>query len=343
VSTTLAPARYAAEPPEARGHGRDDVRLLVSVGDEMPVHAQFNDLACFLSPGDLVVINTSATVAAALDGVRPDGSSIAVHLSTPLPGGLWLVELRAQQLPATVPFASDTTGERIDLPGGASVITLARYPDSVRLWLSALHLPAGLAPDEYLARYGHPIRYGYVPQQWPLASYQTVYATEPGSAEMPSAGRPFTPELITRLVAEGVGVAPIVLHAGVSSPEAHEPPTPERFHVPAATAHRVNSTRAHGGRVVAVGTTVVRALETVAEQDGTVHPGEGWTDVVISPERGVRAVDGLLTGWHEPEASHIRLLEAVAGRPALDAAYAEAIAAGYRWHEFGDSHLILRR
>jgi S-adenosylmethionine:tRNA ribosyltransferase-isomerase len=104
----------------------------------------------------------------------------------------------------------------------------------------------------------------------------------------------------------------------------------------------VNAARAAGGRVIAVGTTVTRALETVAAADGTVAPGAGWTSLTITPERGVRAVDGLITGWHEPDASHLLLLEAVAGRELVQRSYATAVASGYRWHEFGDSHLLLR-
>ncbi len=146
--------------------------------------------------------------------------------------------------------------------------------------------------------------------------YQNVYTTEPGSAEMPSAGRPFTPEVITRLVAKGVGVSPLVLHTGVASLESTELPYPERVRMPATTANRVNDARRDGGRVIAVGTTVVRALETAGGDDGVAQPLDGWTDLVITPERGVRVVDGLLTGWHEPEASHLLMLEAVAGRAA---------------------------
>ena len=141
----------------------------------------------------------------------------------------------------------------------------------------------------YLADHGHPIRYGYVPREWPLDAYQTVFATEPGSAEMPSAGRPFTPELITRLVAAGVQIAPIVLHTGVSSLERHEAPYPERYAVPETTARLVNATRWWGGRVIAVGTTVVRALETVADEAGAIAAGEGWTRLVVTPERGLHA------------------------------------------------------
>jgi S-adenosylmethionine:tRNA ribosyltransferase-isomerase len=180
-----------------------------------------------------------------------------------------------------------------------------------------------------------------VRQDWPLDTYQNVYSREPGSAEMPSAGRPFTPELITRLIAKGVDIAPLVLHTGVSSLEANEQPYPEWYRVSSSTAARVNHTHAEGGRVIAVGTTVVRALETVSDRRGVVHPGDGWTELLVTPERGVHTVDGMLTGWHEPEASHLMMLEAVAGRPVLDVAYAAAEAEGYLWHEFGDVNLLL--
>jgi S-adenosylmethionine:tRNA ribosyltransferase-isomerase len=192
----------------------------------------------------------------------------------------------------------------------------------------------------YLDRYGHPIRYSYVPEEWPLEAYQTVFAREPGSAEMPSAGRPFTEELVAQLVSRGVLIAPVTLHAGVSSPELGEPPSPERYRVTEATARIVNAVRGWGGRVIAVGTTVVRALETAANADGIVAAGQGWTSLLVTPETGVRVVDGLLTGWHEPQASHLEMLEAIAGPQLLARSYAEARAHGYRWHEFGDLHLI---
>jgi S-adenosylmethionine:tRNA ribosyltransferase-isomerase len=207
------------------------------------------------------------------------------------------------------------------------------------LWSAELDVPGRFLT--WLAVHGLPIRYSHVERPWPLATYQNVYATEPGSAEMPSAGRPFTPEVITRLVAKGVGVSPIVLHTGVASLEADEWPYPERLRVPASTAERVAATRLAGYRVVAVGTTVVRALETAAGPEGQVRPVEGWTDVVVSPERGVHLVDGLLTGWHEPASSHLLLLEALCGRYRLESWYMEALAEGYRFHEFGDVHLIL--
>jgi S-adenosylmethionine:tRNA ribosyltransferase-isomerase len=243
----------------------------------------------------------------------------------------WVVELRE---------ARDVeVGERIAVGGGASFEIAAPYAGGTRLWLARFDGDESL--PAHLDRHGRPIRYAYVPDEWPLGDYQTVFARLPGSAEMPSAGRPFTADLITGLVARGTLVAPLVLHTGVSSPERHEPPYPERYAVPPATAQLVNHVRRNGGRVVAVGTTVVRALETAAAPDGTVAASDGWTSLVISPERGLRAVDGLITGWHEPLASHLQLLEAAAGRPLLRRCYDEALAAGYLWHEFGDSHLIL--
>lgn len=346
----LDPDHEAHEPPEARGLARDGVRLLVSLGGEPPLHAYFRDLDRFLDPGDLVVVNTSATIAGALEGELADRTPVVVHVSTELPGGLWLVEVRRPvtggtsaaldlrvELPQAVPTGAAAGPIRL-LPVG-SVQLLAPFGESRRLWVATFAVEGSVA--EHLARYGRPIRYRHVPRPWPLSSYQTVFADEPGSVEMPSAARPFTSDLVTRLVRRGVVLAPLVLHAGVSSLEGDEAPYPERYSVPTATAALVNATRRNGGRVLAVGTTVVRALETVTDRLGRTHPGEGWTELVVRPDRPVRAVAGLLTGWHEPEASHLLMLEAIAGRPALELAYREAFEAGYLWHEFGDSHLIL--
>jgi S-adenosylmethionine:tRNA ribosyltransferase-isomerase len=336
----LPPALEATEPPEARGHGRDDVRLLVSIGTRPPVDTTFDQLPSFLGAGDVVVVNTSATIAAALDAVDEHGRAVEVHLSTQLPSGLWLVEVRQPGPRASRPDFSDHTGSTIAVGTEATIRILTRYRDSRRLWLAVVDT-GRLTLPELLDRHGRPIRYAHVPQDWPIEAYQTIFSLDPGSAEMPSASRPFTPETVTQLVLRGVEVAPLVLHTGVSSLEGGERPYPEWFSVPEVTAQRVRAARATGGRVVAIGTTVVRALESAAEPDGTVRAREGWTDLVITPERGVQVVDGLLTGWHEPEASHLLMLEAVAVRPALELAYRAAIGSGYRWHEFGDTHLIL--
>ena len=338
--TAAIVVREATEPPEARGITRDAVRMLVATRHDLHVvHAHAHDLPQFLDEGDLVVVNTSGTLAAALDALGEDGTPLVVHLSQRLPAGLWLLELRRANGHATEPWFDEPPGRTLRLVGGGLVHLATRFESSQRLWVASLDLPDPVLT--YLAVHGRPIRYGYVTRDWPLDMYQNVYAREPGSAEMPSAGRPFTPELVTRLVAKGVGVTPIVLHTGVSSLEANEHPYPEWYRVPATTASRINETRRQGRRVVAIGTTVVRALETVVDRNREIHAGEGWTDVVVTPERGASAVDGLLTGWHEPEASHIQMLEAVAGRAVLDVAYTEASAEGYLWHEFGDVNLLL--
>jgi S-adenosylmethionine:tRNA ribosyltransferase-isomerase len=333
----LSPATEAHEPPEARGIGRGDVRLLVSDGDVDVTHTVFSDLGAHLRAGDTLVVNTSATIAAAIDAVAPGGRPLRIHFSTELPGGFWLVEARRPVDGTTVPYFDDLTGVDVALAGGACLAMLARFGDSQRLWLASARFD--VLP--HLARYGSPIRYRHAPDAWPLSAYQQIFGAEPGSAEMPSAARPFTPELVVDLARRGITIVPILLHAGVSSLEAHEMPYPERYRVSSATAAHVNAVHAAGSRVIAVGTTVVRALETAVDARGVVHPSSGWTELVVTPDRGVFAVDGLVTGWHEPEATHLLMLEAIGGRPLLERAYAAAHAGGYLWHEFGDSHLIL--
>jgi S-adenosylmethionine:tRNA ribosyltransferase-isomerase len=340
LGAPLDPALEAHEPPEVRGRGRDGVRLLVSDGDASVVHARFGDLPALLRRGDTLVVNSSATIPAAVAAHLPDGSEVHVHFSTEMPGGFWFVEVRRPAAVSTVPYPDDLTGRTLTLAGDGALTLLDRLPGSHRLWLATPHL--GRPVVDYLVRNGAPIRYRHAPGPWPIAAYQQIFGTEAGSAEMPSAARPFTPEIVTDAVRRGVTIVSILLHAGVSSLEAYELPYPERYCVPDATAAHVNAVHAAGGRVVAVGTTVVRALETVTDAAGTVHPGRGWTELVVTPEQGVRAVDGLVTGWHEPAASHLLMLEAIAGRPVLEAAYAAARSSGYLWHEFGDSHLILR-
>lgn len=328
----------AGEPPEARGLTRDAVRMLVAERSSGRLtHTTFGALPSFLNAGDLVVVNTSTVIPAAITGSAEDGILLMIHLSTRLDDDRWVVEPR--RIDGRTTRRWDGPVPRAITIGANASMTLEEPYLGGRLWIARLDLPQPVY--SWLAVNGQPIRYSYVEQPWPISAYQNVYATEPGSAEMPSAGRPFTPEVITRLVAKGVGVSPLVLHTGVASLEANELPYPERVKVPAVTADRLNATRREGGRIIAVGTTVVRALETAGDDTGRVHAVDGWTDVVVTPERGVRVVDGLLTGWHEPEASHLLMLEAVAGRPLLEASYAASLHEGYLWHEFGDMHLIL--
>ncbi|POX62018.1 queuosine biosynthesis protein [Streptomyces sp. Ru62] len=356
------PAELSARvPAEQRGAGpgRDAVRLLVSRGTEVAHHA-FRELPGLLRAGDVLVVNTSPTLAAAVDG-RIGHARVVVHFSTRGDDGRWAVELREPDGRGTTRArAGSPAGTEVSLPGGGRL--LLEEPLSARgerLWWARV---AGADVREVLGDHGRPIRYSYTERDQPLSAYQTVFALPSpdgaGSAEMPSAARPFTARLVAELVSRGVWFAPVTLHTGVSSTEAHEPPYPERFSVPEASARLINHVRAGreglgalsheggggsraGGRVIAVGTTAVRAVESAAGPDGVVRAAEGWTDLVVTPERGIRVVDGLLTGLHEPEASHLLMLEAVAGRAAVDRAYEEALRALYLWHEFGDVHLIL--
>jgi len=326
----------AEVPAETRGLTRTDVALLVaSRSDGLLRGARFGELTRFLLPGDLLVVNTSATLPAALPA-RLDGGDVRVHLSTPLGPRRWVVELRAADLGR---LERPPVRAQLELPEHGRLTVLAPYRASDRLTEAEVELPGGTSA--YLARNGAPIRYKGHAGRWPLDAYQTVFALEPGSAEMPSAGRPFSRALVTELVSNGILIAPVTLHAGVSSLERDETPYPERFHVPAETARLVNAVHDWGGRVIAVGTTVVRALESAAAADGTVGAVAGWTDLVVTPRRGLYAVDGLITGWHEPESSHLLMLEAAAGRELLERSYAAAAELGFVGHEFGDAHLIL--
>ncbi|MGQ5598405.1 S-adenosylmethionine:tRNA ribosyltransferase-isomerase [Streptomyces sp. ESR1.13] len=352
----------ARVPVEQRGPGldRDGVRLLVSRGTEVSHHA-FGELPGLLRAGDLLVVNTSPTLAAAVDG-RAGHARVVVHFSTRGDDGRWAVELREPDGRGTTRARGAVTGlpraraegvrgrgcgglagTRVQLPGGARLVL--EEPLSARgerLWWARV---SGVAVPALLREHGRPIRYSYTERDQPLSVYQTVFALPSddgtGSAEMPSAARPFTARLVAELVSRGVQFAPVRLHTGVASAESHEPPYPERFAVPEASARLINAVRAGDGRVVAVGTTAVRAVESAAGDDGVVRARAGWTDLVVTPERGVRVVEGLLTGLHEPEASHLLMLEAVAGRAAVDRGYEAAVRDRYLWHEFGDVHLLL--
>jgi S-adenosylmethionine:tRNA ribosyltransferase-isomerase len=325
----LPPELEAREPAEARGLARDEVRLLVTASAAGETVATFRDLPRFLRAGDLLVVNDSATLPAAVDARTADGREFVLHFSTHVAGTLWIVE----------PRAVVGAAERLELPAGASVTLLAPVePSAMRLWFARVEACETVV--EYLHAHGRPIRYAYLRREFPLEYYATIFGRVPGSAEMPSAARPFTPRVLELLARRGVMLAALTLHAGVSSQEAHEAPYAEPFEVPAATACAVNAARREGRRVIAIGTTVVRALES-AVRDGEVIAAGGTTDLVVTRERGLQAVDGLLTGLHEPRASHLRILEALLTDRELERAYRAALEASLLWHEFGDVHLIL--
>ncbi len=349
IEFSLPPELEASAPPEARGLRRDQVRLMVSnYSTDHVEHTRFYNFHKFLNEGDVVVINTSRTRNSALLATRADGTLLELHLSIHFDDELWTVEVRSMdEAGKTKHFEDIHPGEILSLPGSASALLQEPYVSdcndnskpSETLWLAKVKFPQDV--DEYLARYGFPIRYNYVKERWPLSFYQTVYATEPGSAEMPSAGRPFTSRLLKRLQSKGIQLAPLILHTGVSNLETHEPPYKEFYRVTPETAQIVNEARSSGNRIVAVGTTAIRALESVTNGEGKTHAGEGWTCLVIMPQRGLRAVNALLTGMHEPEATHLAMLEALAREAHIKVAYEEALRKGYLWHEFGDLHLIL--
>ena len=332
----------ASAPPEARGLRRDQVRLLVA-GTDGTRHERFASIAEYLEPGDVVVVNASPTMPAALQA-RRGGSPVIVHLSTLQDDGTWIIELRRPE--NSGPVLDALANEVVNLPPNGSVRLIEAAddggPGAVRLWRARVATPGGLR--RFMARHGRPIRYGYVDQDWPLFMYQTSFSDTrawPGSAEMPSAGRPITRHVLGELRRKGVRVASLRLDTGVSSQEAGELPYPERYEVPAATAAIVNRGQARSKRVVAVGTTVTRALESAAGPRGVVHAAGGWTDLVLGPDRPARVVTGLITGFHQPGTSHVQLLQAVAGEDLVAAAYESALTEGYLWHEFGDSCLFL--
>lgn len=320
----------ATAPPERRGIGRDEVRMLVTDrAARIHTHAHFYDLPAFLREGDLLVVNDSATVPAAISSLRENGAALMLHVATMIDHRLWTVEPRGDVL----------SGEELRLPDGGSAVLIAPVePERPRLWYAWFQLP--LPMNEYLSRYGQPIRYGYVTQHFPLSDYQTIFAKHPGSAEMPSAARPFTTKVLNALYERGVGIATITLHCGVASFEAPERPGSERYMVSPHTANAVNRARSEGRRVIAVGTTALRALES-AIADGEVIASSGWTDLVIEQDYRPKSVDALLTGFHDAAATHQWILRAFLDRELLESAYLEAAENGYYQHEFGDVHLIL--
>lgn len=329
------PVPEAHEPPELRGGSRDAVRLLVSTPAGHH-HSQFANLVNFLCPGDLLVVNRSATIAASLPADGRPGSFI-LNLSSryggDAHGSVWLAEPRWDfDRPGPLPLG---VGE-VATVAGLRTTFLHPYPELARLWFVRFEGDVLGAASTL----GQPIRYGYVATPYGLEHYQTLFGTLPGSAEMPSASRPFTERVLRSLALKDVQIATITLHTGVSSLDKSDTLYPEPFNVPAETVAAIARAKASGARVIAVGTTVVRAVES-AFYDGSLHATEGFTRLYLRPGYPVAVVDGLITGLHAPEASHLEMLYALAGETLVREAYEEAVEAGYLWHEFGDSHLIL--
>jgi len=340
VQFVLPPELEAHEPAELRGLRRDAVRLMVlprARGE--PIHTRFDALGEFLRVGDLLVVNDSRTLPAMLHARDETGAPVEVRLAHRRAEDLWdalLLNGRTH---------SGRVGMDLDFGNDLHARVLARRPDLPFLWRVQFDACCAELID-LIYQLGEPVRYTYVENALPLDLYQTVYAATPGSVEMPSAGRPLTWELLLKLRRQGIEIATLSLHTGLSSTrddvvDALHPNFDEEFDVPDRTARIVNETHARGGRVIAVGTTVVRALETAARADGVVAEARGWTYLRIHADTRVRIVDGLLTGLHEPLASHLELLSAFVAPARLQAAYQECIARGYLWHEFGDMNLIV--
>jgi S-adenosylmethionine:tRNA ribosyltransferase-isomerase len=320
----------ASAPPERRGIARDAVRMLVTQRTARThTHARFFELPSFLRSGDLVVVNDSATLPAALAATRVNGESLALHVATKIDSRVWLAEPRAPVL----------LGEELRLRNGGSAVMIAPVePEHARLWYVWFHLP--LPMYAYLAEAGEPIHYRHVLGRFPLGDFETMFAREPGSSEMPSAARPFTPRVVAALRRHGIELAKVTLHCGVSSFEVPERPAMERFSVSHETAERVNEAKREGRRVIAIGTTALRALES-AVPGGKVVAASGWTDLVIDEHHRLMVADGLLTGFHDAAATHPWVLRAFLDRELLDSAYQAAAQEAYYRHEFGDVHLIV--
>lgn len=330
------------EPTERRNMERDEIRLLVTKKQGQTEHTIFKDLPRFLNTGDVLVVNTSATIPAALPVSLPGGAGGRLHISTRLNNRNWLIEIREISGNRTVRWKGGEEGMAFQLRSGAVVTLEQRFYDAgelLHLWMA--HFTINQPMQTYLSANALPVQYDNLSQQYPLSYYQTFFSFHPGSAEMPSAGRGFTTGLTDRLLKKGIVLAPIVLHTGVSSLEEKEMPYPEHMEIDPVTASIINSAKSNGKRIIAVGTTAIRAIETAVNEQEKVVPYRGQTKLFIDKDHTLKVANGLLTGFHEPHASHLNILQAVAGFEHINSAYKAALKAGYYWHQFGDLHLIL--
>jgi S-adenosylmethionine:tRNA ribosyltransferase-isomerase len=315
---------------------RDHVRLLVLDRQRrQATHTRFDRIGEYLQPADLLVVNSSRTLPAAVPAVREDGTVVQLRPCVRRRG-----QWDALAVEPESPFANVKlrAGERLRISTTMTAEVIGRRPDIRLLWRLAVSSD-GLAEIEAV---GEPIRYSYLAKKVSLDYYQNVYAGRAGSAEMASAGRPFSRELMSRLRTGGIDTAEILLHTGLSSFQddafdAEHHMYEEWFEVGAPAAAAINA----AARVVAVGTTVVRALESAVDSAGSVREMRDWTNLAVGAGTRIRAVGALITGLHEPTASHLDLLRAFVDEPLLVRAYDEAVEQGYLWHEFGDSMLIV--
>ncbi len=329
-------------PTELRGIARDEVGLLVTTGSGAVEHTRFRNLSDYLLPGDVLVVNQSATLPAAFSISLPGGLEGRVHFSTPVSENEWLAEIRQVKGNRTIRWNEGRENMIIPLPGATGIQLIRKfYQDRSLIHLWVVRFNSHQDMRSYMHEFGAPIQYENLNRTYPLDYYQTHFSLYPGSAEMPSAARGFTPRLMKELKKKNILLAPILLHTGVSSLEENEPPYPEFFRIDSQAARTINRARCSGRRIIAVGTTSMRAIESTADDQGCVIPMQGHTNLYIKPGYRPRAVNGLLTGFHEPKASHLYMLQAIAGLEHLELAYSHALDQEYYWHQFGDLHLIL--
>jgi S-adenosylmethionine:tRNA ribosyltransferase-isomerase len=333
----LPEALIAQHPPAERDAGR--MLVLDPMADRLQ-HATVRELPRFLAPADLLVLNDSRVLPARLRGVRAGGGEVEVLLLRPAQDGWWEALVR--------PGRKLKPGSAIEVRGSALQVEIGGG-DEEGIWLVRLY---GVErPMDEVHRVGEMPTPPYIRERLgDPARYQTIYAREEGSAAAPTAGLHFTRRLLDALRARGMAIEFVTLHVGLDTfrPVREADPAEhhmhrEAFELPPRVAEAVERTRQCGGRVVAVGTTTVRVLETCATDAGAVRAGQGWSDLFIRPGFGFRVVDALLTNFHLPRSTLLMLVSAFAGRERILQAYQEAIRRGYRFYSFGDCMLITSR
>jgi len=333
------PEHLIAQHPAAQREGARMLALQRANG--APSHHRVSELPGFLRPGDALVLNNTRVIPARTHGHRASGGKLECLFVEPVEGADadWLVMMRSGQRPKP--------GARVRLDGGLSLLVLENRADGLNLVRAEGSVPV----MEHLRRHGEPPLPPYIRRER-LAEddperYQTVYAREAGAVAAPTAGLHFTPALLDAVRARGVGIVELTLHVGPGTfrpvkadhVEEHRMDE-ERYELGAAAADTLNATRDGGGRIVAVGSTSVRTLETVADAQGRFAPARGRSGIYIYPPYRFRAVDAILTNFHLPRSTLLMMMSAFAGRERLLAAYAEAVRLEYRFFSYGDCMLL---
>ncbi|GEL78624.1 S-adenosylmethionine:tRNA ribosyltransferase-isomerase [Tenuibacillus multivorans] len=322
----------ASLPAEYRNGSRDQVKMMVTEAGET-TFTSFKNLSDYVQPGDVLIFNNTRTIPASLK-VEWKDKIIEIRLSQQIDNLIWEGIVLKENV---------NIGDRLIVSSNLTFAVMGQGSEA-----PLLQLESGLNTQETIMEIlsvGEPIRYDYIYQPFPINTYQTVYGSVPGSMEMPSAGRAFTWQIINTLKEKGAKVGFVQLFTGLSYYEKDRWPNPsnhpERFCVSKEVADLVNQAKRKGNRVIAVGTTVVRALESAGKLGDVVEKNNEYTDLYVNERYERKVVDSLLTGLHEPEASHLDMLTSWLSKDEITALYHEAIERQFLWHEFGDLHLIL--